>query len=296
LRAGDSHRRNRAMECIYINLDSAVERKLKFETNFNAFKKPDWTLTRFSAVNTEMVKARNVKGESQPAEKGCFLSHRDIIGANLDHDRPLFILEDDAVIGKRTCALVERAFSQNDKPDWDILFTDVCIPGVKAMVDTLRFRRELAAKKVDIAFMNLTKTNFAGSTAYLVNPQSKRKLYSLLCAADELNIPYDLYLRGLAHISALKVYVIFPFVTSLSALSETSQIKSAVDRTQLAWNMFRKMVWMERNLAECKPVLEQLKSTLAEKDLVEFNSLLTSPDQELKAFGILFSAAAAKAA
>jgi hypothetical protein len=88
----------------------------------------------------------------------------------------------------------------------------------------------------------------------------------------------------------------FPFVTSLSALSETSQIKSAVDRTQLAWNMFRKMVWMERNLAECKPVLEQLKSTLAEKDLVEFNSLLTSPDQELKAFGILFSAAAAKAA
>jgi len=236
------------------------------------------------------------EGRFTAREKGCFLSHRDIFGANLNHDRPLFILEDDAVFGKRTCAMVDRVFSQSDNPDWDLLFTDICTPNINAMVDALRIRRELEAKKIEFALMNLTKINFVGSTAYLVKPQSKRKVYDLLCAADELNIPYDLYLRGLAHISALKVYAMFPFVTSLSAFSEMSQIKSTVDRKQLAWNLFRKMVWMERNLTECKPALEYLKSTLAEEELVEFNSLLTSPDKELKAFGILFSAAAAKAA
>src|SRR6202030_3226927 len=98
---------NLAMDCIYINLDSATERKVKFENNCNANKKPGWALTRFPAVNKDMVQARKVKGESQPAEKGCFLSHKDILAANLDHDKPLFILEDDAVFGARTCALVE---------------------------------------------------------------------------------------------------------------------------------------------------------------------------------------------
>jgi len=284
------------MDCIYINLDSAAERKVKFENNFNARKKPGWTLTRFSAVNTEIVKAQNVRGGSAPAEKGCFLSHKTIIGANLNHDNPLFILEDDAVFGTRTCALVDRIVLQNNNPDWDILFTDVCIPHVLAMVDTLRFRRELIAKKIEIQVMNLTKINFVGSTAYLVNPKSKQKVYDLLCAADELNVPYDLYLRGLAHISALKVFALFPFVTTLSEFSDISQIKTGVDRSQLVWNLFRKMVWMERNLADCKPGLEFLKSTLTDQDKVEFSSLLSSPDQELKAFGILFSAAAAKAA
>ena len=164
------------------------------------------------------------------------------------------------------------------------------------MVDTLRFRRELTAKKIEITFMNLTKINFVGSTAYLVNPKSKQKLYDLLDAADELNIPYDLYLRGLAHISALKVFALFPFVTSLSEFSEMSQIKlSGLNRGQLAWNMFRKMIWMERNLADCKSGLEFLKSKLTDKDMVEFKSLLSSPDAELKAFGILFSSMNAKA-
>jgi len=285
------------MDCFYINLDSAAERKVKFENNFNALKKQNWNLSRFSAVDTEFVKNKNVLGESSPAEKGCFLSHKTIIGSNLTHDRPIFILEDDAILGVRTCALVDRVLNQNNNPDWDILFTDVCIPHVLAMVDTLRFRRELAAKKIELQFMNLTKINFVGSTAYLVNSKSKQKLYDLLNVATELNIPYDLYLRGLAHISALKVFALFPFVTSLSEFSEMSQIKLAgVNQGQVAWNMFRKMIWNERNLADCKSGLEFLKSTLTEKDMVEFKSLLSSRDEELRAFGILFSSMAAKAA
>lgn len=282
------------MDCFYINLDSASERRVKFESNFNTFKKPNWTLSRFSAVDAEFVKKQNVKGEASPGEKGCFLSHKAIIGANLTHDRPIFLLEDDAMFGAHTCALIDRVLGENSNPDWDILYTDVCMPHVAAMVDTLRIRRDLAVKKIEITFMNLTKTNFVGSTAYLVNGKSKQKLYSLLDAADELNIPYDLYLRGLVHISAIKAFALFPFVTSLSELSDASQIRSAgINRAQVAWNMFRKMIWMERNLADCRSELEILKSMLTEKDMAEFGSLLSSPDKELRAFGILFSSVTA---
>jgi GR25 family glycosyltransferase involved in LPS biosynthesis len=283
------------MDCFYINLDSAAERKANFEKNFNALKKPNWNLSRFPAVDTEFVKNNNVPGESRPGEKGCFLSHKMIIGSNLGHERPIFILEDDAVLGARTCGLIDGML-QNKTQDWDILFTDVCIPHVLAMVDCLRFRRELAAKKIEVAFMNLTKINFNGSTAYVVNAKSKQKVFDLLNAANELNIPYDLYLRGLAHISALKVFALFPFVTSLSEFSDMSQIQRQENRAQFAWNLFRKMIWFERNLEECQPALDFLKGTLSDKDMGEFGSLLSSPDAELKAFGILFSAMSAKAA
>jgi GR25 family glycosyltransferase involved in LPS biosynthesis len=283
------------MDCFYINLDSATERKTNFEKIFNALKKPAWNLSRFSAVDTEFVKNNNVPGESRPGEKGCFLSHKTIIGSNLARDRPIFILEDDAVLGARTCALID-AMLQNKTQDWDILFTDVCIPHVLAMVDCLRFRRELAAKKIEVALMNLTKINFNGSTAYVVNAKSKQKVFDLLSAATELNIPYDLYLRGLAHISALKVFALFPFVTSLSEFSDMSQIQRDENRAQFVWNLFRKMIWFERNLADCQPGLEFLKSTLSDTGTSEFGSLLSSPDAELKAFGILFSAMSAKAA
>jgi len=283
------------MDCFYINLDSAAERKINFEKTFNALKKPGWNLSRFPAVDTEFVKNNNVPGKSRPGEKGCFLSHKTIIGSNLSHDRPIFILEDDAVLGARTCGLIDGML-QSKTQDWDILFTDVCIPHVLAMVDCLRFRRELAAKKIEVALMNLTKINFNGSTAYVVNSKSKQKVFDLLGAAAELNIPYDLYLRGLAHISALKAFALFPFVTSLSEFSDMSQIQREENRAQFAWNLFRKMIWFERNLAECQPGLDFLKSTLNDEDLGEFGTLLSSSDAELRAFGILFSAMSAKAA
>jgi hypothetical protein len=161
----------------------------------------------------------------------------------------------------------------------------------------LLYRRELSAKRIDIAFMELVKMGFAGSTAYIVNAKSKKKLYDLLNAATAIDLPYDLYLRGLVHSSMLNAYSLFPFVTSLSDYSEESQIKASnTDRPDLAWNMFRKMVWVERNLQTCKSVLDSVKSTLSENDISEFTPLFAAADEELNAFGVLFSWVGANAA
>ncbi len=117
------------MDCFYINLDSAAERKTNFEKNFNALKKQDWNLSRFSAVDTEFVKNNNVPGESRPGEKGCFLSHKTIIGSNLAHDRPIFILEDDAVLGARTGGLIDGML-QSKTQDWDNFLKSVLNPKI----------------------------------------------------------------------------------------------------------------------------------------------------------------------
>ena len=279
-----------AMDCFYINLDSADQRKFKIENNFDAYKKPGWNLFRFSAIDKEHVETQNILGHASPAEKGCFLSHKILIGQNLADDRTFFILEDDAAFGIRTCTLIDTILSRNKNLDWDILFTDICIPQVTTMRELLTYRRDLRAKKIQIAFMDLSSAAFAGSTAYLVNGKSKQKIYDLLNSVNEINLPYDLYLRRLIHTSVLKAYALFPFVTSLSEFSGTSQIRSAqANPFDAVGNLFRKMIWTERNLEGCKSALELLKGTLCnEEPLIE-----NAPgDEELSAFNILFSSMA----
>ena len=278
------------MDCFYINLDSATERRARLENNFNTIKKPNWNLARFAAIDADYITKNNITGTASPGEKGCFLSHKILIGQNLERPGPMMIVEDDAAFGYRTCTLVDTILQQNKDIEWDILFTDVCITSLKKMIDLLHHRRDLTAKKIDIAFMELVQMGFAGSTAYIVSAKSKKKLHDLLAAAHVIDLPYDLYLRHLIHTGALKSYSLFPFVTSLSDFSEDSQIKAAdADRPDIAWNVFRKMVWVERNLPKCKIGLESVKNRLTEADMSAFKPLFAARDEELNAFGILFS-------
>jgi len=156
------------------------------------------------------------------------------------------------------------------------------------MFELLKFRRKLGSEKLEIAFMDLSKTVFAGSTAYLVNAKSRQKVYDLLDAAREIDLPYDLYLRQLIRNSLLKGFSLFPFVTSLSDFSEASQIRSMdVTTIEFAWNMFRKMIWVERDMETCKSTLQLVKGMLRVDDAKP------EADEELNAFKTLFASMAA---
>ncbi|MGH6728145.1 MAG: glycosyltransferase family 25 protein [Pseudolabrys sp.] len=280
-----------AMDCYYINLDSADDRKRHVEKNFAVCKKPNWTLTRSPAIDKTFVAGNNIAGDAKPAEKGCFLSHQMLMRQRLDDDKSYFIMEDDAAFGVHTCAHIDLALEQNKTADWDILFTDVCIPDMPVMFELLKYRRELAKRKIDVVFMNLGSVRFAGSTAYIVNGKSKRKIHEMLRACQRIDQPYDLYLRQLAHGGALNIYSLFPFVTTLSEFCDESQIKVAGDRpVELTWNIFRRMIWTERNLKRCKSTLEAFRKTWCEdKPPVK----VAGADEELSAFTHLFSSMAA---
>ena len=85
-------------------------------------------------------------------------------------------------------------------------------------------------------------------------------------------------------------------MTSLSDYSEESQIKASdTERPDLAWNMFRKMVWVERNLQKCRAFWTWSRAALR-NDMSEFSPLFAAADEELNAFGVLFSWVGANAA
>ena len=264
------------MECFYINLDSAAARRECFENNFLKNKSDGWTLSRFRAVDANYIDSHGIAGALRPSAKACFISHKNLIKANLDSKGHIFLLEDDAEFGKNTCKIIDKFLSNNKNFEWDILFTDVCVPHLATMADLISLRHQLF-KKNEITVLNLHGMPFAGSTAYILNNESKRKFFDFIESENILNLEYDLYIRKLIYEKKIVGYCFFPFLTTLSDESESSQIQKVdSSTTDWIWNMFRKMVWMDRDLNKQKPMLGEIRTKLC--------------DEESNSFGILFSA------
>ena len=125
---------------------------------------------------------------------------------------------------------------------------------------------------------DLTKIKyFAGLSAYILNPNSIKKIYKLINQEESFNLPLDLYIRKLIHLNKLKGFVIFPFVTSLSKKSLISQIASTeTSSADLIWNTFRMMIWTERNSETYKPLLEKIKLNLCDEESNQFATIISS--------------------
>jgi GR25 family glycosyltransferase involved in LPS biosynthesis len=269
------------MECFYINLDEATERKSSFENNFLKNKKDQWHLSRFTAINSNYVETNKIKGGISNSNKACNLSHKFVIKKNLDSKVPVFIMEDDTIIGKETSKLIDATLDSLAKNKsyykWDILYTDVCISDAKTIIELIYKKKNLSKKK-KFELLDLSKIKyFAGLSAYILNPNSIKKIYKLINQEESFNLPLDLYIRKLIHLNKLKGFVIFPFVTSLSKKSLISQIASTeTSSADLIWNTFRMMIWTEKNIETYKPLLEKIKQIMCDEESNQFGTIISS--------------------
>jgi GR25 family glycosyltransferase involved in LPS biosynthesis len=263
------------MDCYYINLDGAAERRAVLERNFAQCRGERWTLSRFPATDAARAAAQGIAGTLRPAEKACFLSHRDLIRSQLADPQPVFILEDDAALGARTCGIVDDFVQRNGESDWDIAYTDVCVPQVESMVNLVRLRQRWS-KTGGIMMLDLAGFPYVGATAYLVNGRSKHRLSQLLDAVTVLDTPYDLYLRSLIHGRQLRALVFFPFITTLSPCAGTSQIQPAGLTHELVWNTFRQLIWIERTIEPHRCVLEDIRARLCDAEALPFATLFAA--------------------
>lgn len=231
-----------------------------------------WQLERFAAVDARYVEENRVPGGLRPGEKGCFLSHCAAIAMNLGATEPLFMLEDDTVLGPRSAATIDNFLRASDGIEWDIAFTEAGILFPADMIELFKLRRELEGTN-EIRLLDLTSYMFAGSTGYLVNPLSLTKLATLLGECQELHIPYDIYLRKLVHEKKLKALMFFPFVTSLSHHSGLSQIRDegAADRI---WIAFRQLMAQDRDLDKVRLDIDQIDRDLADDETRLFGTIL----------------------
>jgi GR25 family glycosyltransferase involved in LPS biosynthesis len=268
----------KVVDCVFINLDSAAARRVDIEASFAQNKGGAWTLTRFPAVPASDPRVASLPGGLRPAEKACFLSHRLALASRIGSPDPVLMLEDDAVFGPHTAEAVDRVIFSNEALGWDLFYTDICVPLAAPMIDLAVLRRKLEIPR-DVRLINLRGYVYAGATAYIVNPHSIAKVVALLDRATLMDMPYDLYLRREVNAGRLNAYAFFPFLTSLSVQAEDSQVQAGGDvAPERVWNLFRRMTWIDRDLAALDAAIEALDADTC--------------DAEARAFGTLFGAMA----
>jgi GR25 family glycosyltransferase involved in LPS biosynthesis len=263
------------MNCIYINLDKATERRVAIESNFTE-NNSDWNLIRFSAIDVKYVVENDIKGKLKDAEKGCFLSHKMVIKEHINSHDPILIMEDDVVIGKKTSEIISKFLEVIDAEDWDVIFTDVCVTQPAKMIELISLKKSLSGKN-EFKLLNLENFIFAGSASYIINPKSIGKIYKYLDAHDTINIPYDLYVRMLIREKKIKGAVIFPFVTTISKEADDSQIQeSSISNADMVWNVFRRAIWMDANLESEKSVLKRISSEICDDETSQFGVIIAA--------------------
>ena len=242
--------------CVFINLAAAAERRGAVEASFAAAAPAGWSLERFEALTPSDVAA--VPGGLKPAEKACFASHRAALAADLDSAGHLMIAEDDVVFSPRTFAALDQLLAQ--APDWDVLFTDVAFCDLALMVHLARRRDPMAAAGEQM-ILNLRGRAWNGATAYLVRGSAKARLHAALAAATAMDRPYDLFLRDLCEAGELKAGVCFPFLTTVSAAADASQIQSGPDVVfDQTLSAFRRLMFVERDLDQCRADTQRLRT------------------------------------
>jgi GR25 family glycosyltransferase involved in LPS biosynthesis len=255
------------MDCYYINLDSATERRLSLEASFEKHSRPGWNMHRFNALDQAHIEAHGIEGSRTASEKACFLSHKAVIERHGDDGKPLLIVEDDTIFGLATFEIIDGLLQQNAGSEWDIIFTDVAVLDLGIMVILAANRKKLMQERKVIP-LDLARIHFVGASSYLINGGSRRKVLACLDSCYPIDAEYD---RVLAHAivsGKLKAAVLFPFVTTVSTLAASSQIQPDFMKTAiLAWNTFRNMMWLESAPAGCEDSLRQLENALNKPEL-----------------------------
>jgi GR25 family glycosyltransferase involved in LPS biosynthesis len=260
------------MQCFYINLEHAHVRRKHIEESFQLHCAAGWTLTRFPALDAQYVRQRGIEGRIRDNEKACFASHRELIRATMQDERPILVLEDDAMFCSRTFPALERYLGAESDDPWDLTFTDVLLPDLPSIVLLAQLRQEWERRSrggtdSEFFFIDLARVNFSAATAYVVHGRSKAKLVGWLESSGGMDLPYDLFLRKLIHEHHLKARSIFPFVTTLAPVADASQMQLAHDEApNLIWNTFRRLMWVARDVAAEEAALARISQELCEAD------------------------------
>jgi GR25 family glycosyltransferase involved in LPS biosynthesis len=262
------------MECLYINLDAQKDRRDYLEANFAACKKHGWNLRRIPATDVAFVETNEIIGLLTAREKACYISHVHAIEEALKIDGPVMILEDDAAFGPRSCAVIDEAVETLPQGDWDILYSDLGLGSVHKMVDYALLRRQVAADG-EIRILSLEDTVYFGATAYILNGKAKKAYYEAVTENKALNVPYDLFPRRLIGEKKMRGFVIFPFATTTSRFSTSSQVQpGATLATDYILDAYRKIIWNDRDISSCLGPLEDYARRTADPETRAYAAIL----------------------
>lgn len=206
----------------YINLDRAVQRRESLEQRLKESGLAG-SYQRFPAIDGRSI-TYGPDAIAGSAALGCTLSHLSVIKGQMAGGRHLHILEDDAVLHPAIARVFEKFLELKQDEEWDLLMTDIFLPPDLYLFKYLRERYLELSATDSLSFIDIGSWEFAGANSYFVNKRSMERFLQMAEHAFPPETPYDLRIRELAKRRELKVFVCFPFFSTVSELSRASTI------------------------------------------------------------------------
>lgn len=251
---------------VYINLDRAVGRRSAIEQQLAALDLP-FSVRRWHAIDGSERKDR--PPSLTPSQHGCWLSHLSAIESSIENDDHLYVVEDDALLSDALVDLpsMVEAVESASGGDWDLLYLDATVVEVEDMCSMFEWT-ERARRDQQLGFVRVpSHFTLYGLLSYVVNSRRKRSLAGFLREHLGRGKPIDSITAHGIRQAALKAYVTVPLLTCGSELARSSQIETADDGRNLAWLLFRRLCFVQRDaesLRNLSAAVRQLTSGFEE--------------------------------
>jgi GR25 family glycosyltransferase involved in LPS biosynthesis len=233
----------------FLNLPRSEKRRAALLAHIAAVGAAD-RYEHLEAVEGRAVAAQHPT-KLDPGNLGLWLSHEKLLQAvGLQPPAHLHLIEDDAVLPQNAATLFDRFLTQftPQVPDWDLLFTDVFIAPQTETFTLLAAKMQHYALARAHSLVDLARLPFCCTSSMFINRSSVGKYARLLTGQWRLGMPIDMYLRQLVHQGQLKAFLTVPFMTSISAESDDSDIRGGLDLTRRVCDLYRRGFFQEADL------------------------------------------------
>jgi hypothetical protein len=217
---------------------------------------------RFAAVDTAALGLTSDRIST--GNIGCYHSHRGVLREHLDDGAHLHILEDDARLAINAPHFLAEVAEIGPLRDHDLLFSDSALPPLFTGTHAIRrvfddgIRR---GPRGEVAGLNFTLIKFtAGTSSYLVNRASVRRLHDLLDAEITRGpvLPIDLQISQWGQTRVLRVACLFPFVTTVRLGEFDSVIDCGIaPKARLASDLVRYSYFVERDIGTAQMLADR---------------------------------------
>ena len=231
---------------LFINLAQSEARRNALLSSLSVAGISAW-YTHVPAIDGK-GQAANLATQLDAGELGLWLTHEKIVEEFSGSAEHLHILEDDVVVAKEAKRLLPMALESADRNfgDWDLLFTETFVPF--ELFETYRQRMQVFHQRARIAYLDLASCYASCMTSFFLNRNSIEKYAGLIRDKWSVGIPIDLFLRRLLRKRELRALVTVPFLSSISAENDQSNIRGELDMSRRVYDVFRRGFFIDADL------------------------------------------------
>jgi len=197
------------MDIFVISLERSLERKIIFDNynskyiNYTYYKAVDGKTINIDTLDPTILKKNSINYSA--CAIGCALSHLQLWEKCIELDRPIIIMEDDAIVSRDFKKHMNNLMNNLVPKMWDIIQLNYNFDSILSYNNTnyetcnCVFNKHKMTKTDIVNFVNtkinttIAKLNFCfGASAYVISPNGAKKLKESCFPMDNrsINIPF----------------------------------------------------------------------------------------------------------